>query len=143
MAISPYKFTYSETHYTGMHYNGCAPNTPGTDFAKLGLSLDYGLKDLHNDLEAQLCKPPLKATKLEAFFMKTTGPKSISPPTKGDLLESLTTLCLQEYTQEMQKRNQATTLVPGDASGSKDTIADSSLRQTLQQISKVNKDISL
>lgn len=124
LAISPYKFSYSETHYTGVTYKGCPPNTPGTDFAKLGLALDYGLKDLHTDLEAPLCKPPLKPTKLEAFFMKTTGPKSMGPPTKGDLLESLTVLCLQEYTQEMQKSNQATTLVPGDANGSKDTATD-------------------
>ena len=64
-----------------MNYKGTPPNTPNVDFGFLGLTLDCALKDLHNDLEASLYKAPLKPTKLESFYMKTTGPKAISPPT--------------------------------------------------------------
>ena len=102
LAISPYGITMDEQHFTGIELNGAAPNAPGFTFQELKLTTDYQFRQAWNDLQIAFIKPGLAPTKLETFWMKSTGPKSLPPPTKPSYLEEVTQVCLQEYMSEQE-----------------------------------------
>jgi hypothetical protein len=118
LVISPYKFTCNDQFFTGISYNITPANAPGLNFADLKLTLDYKFKNVWNDLQISFVKPGLAPTKLESFFMKTTGPKNLGAPTSPKILDEITAVCMQESITEADQHNKPPTASAAASSGS-------------------------
>jgi hypothetical protein len=145
LAISPYSFKCDDQHFIDINYNGTAPNAPGFVFADLKLTVDYKIKHAWNDLQVSFIKPGLSPTKLESFWMKSTGPKAVPPPTKPSCLDEITAVCLQEYMheQDTRKKDREKTASASSAASGSAGNDDSQVVNKLKSIDATNKVIRI
>ena len=135
LAVSPYKLQADDQFFTSVSFNNILPNTPGLDFNALKITRDFQLKNVWNDLQVAFVKQGLSATKLESFFMKSTGPKLLPPPTKPAVLDDISAVCMQEYVREMDARGRVQNMSAGSGCG------DGSKASCPQDVSKSIKAI--
>ena len=78
---------------------------------------DFGVKNIWLDLQATLCKAHVAPTKLESFFSKGKGPKSLESVAKSGILDQYTNLAAEEFQKRVSKAKRDTV---GDGSKSSD-----------------------
>jgi hypothetical protein len=143
LAVSPYKLKADEQFFTDVNFNTIMPNTPGLDFAALKITRDFQLKNVWTDLQVAFVKQGLAATKLETFFMKSTGPKLLPPPTKPAVLDDISAVCLQEYMREMDARGRVANIssVSGSGGDGSRAVVAQEVARDIKAIDEKNKAV--
>ena len=121
VGLSPYSFQTVEgedgapAKLQDLKFNGidCTDQ-----FSEAGFDSTWRIKNPWSDTNAQFFKSCLAPTKLESYFLKGTGPKSRQSPGKGNLFESMTAMCREEYDNKVKKKLAADQALEGPAMAS-------------------------
>ena len=120
LGISPYNFNTvgadeeGESRLQDLKFGDVKCNNM---FKEAGFDSSFTIKNPWSDLGAQFFKNCVAPTKLEVYFAKGAGPKAKQSPCKGNLFESMTAMCKQEYDAKIKKKLAAEAILDFAADG--------------------------